>query len=1126
MSSGKMASGRVGLAHGAFQLGLLKRGLGRFAGASRGPHLPSLSGLSVPLVDASAILVIGSRGRHGTCKAARILIQTEREFVDSRRGCRDLLPPQGALVDPITSLASSSYCLRHLLICALTPFVCAGLPTMRRGGLVECLPTAISELVAGATWELAKLEVVLLYDSVFQNSALAQFPSLLSGCQPGAERLDLGLLSARLNASSAEPGITSTPGLVSAPAPNPTPAPVPALPLSPTSWMAEWNALMMAALLAQAAPPETSAGLMQSSPPTSSCPQAGPSSPLPPRYFDSNPVTTFVTTSAPFASTLTPPQVDIPTPRNVAQVKISSSHHSPPDQSFNLATMRPEFTVFPSSLTETAMASAAYEPAVIVARPAIKLKLDPSTGISGIGESGGQGLSLPGQQLPVKTYWPNDCDRNRRKGKRMMGPGYFTVVHLPFRCSSCRSEFWTSGRLYSHYKSSHPSLVPADLPQLQYLRKRPVRVLSGKVGAVASSSLQRCSILTLRARRVCLLAFERRHMMALGRDHGSMSRGGGFTPSVCDAVHTENKNSVFSREQSVSGLKGYLDLRLPEKRDPFTESTDSLYSGAADFAADVLTSYLAGPTVASASASNQAGPRGGSRSEEMALDLSLHGGHSAAGTADEKMPLLQPAFAPTGLPSGFPLHCPPLPDRVSLSNGLTAWLSAAAASAAAAASCSIASSSASPSSSSSSSSSSSASYSSFSSLLSALGTNDPALSCSQAVVTTTGKACFGVTAPLDLMARPPSQIGRPHSLLLPPAGAATCVHPLFTFGQLAAGWSPRLGTQLGRFTEIDAQPVSISSPVDPNHLPPLLPCPAQLASTSTSTSTSSSAQTRSSTAEARASTVSLVSVDRPSPPGCHVTSGREAMFLPLSSHDARRPQSQTVSERGRRSAAGVASAKPPGVPGNLAALAVAAAAAFINAPSSADLMLGCHARAPLSGAAASAAAAGTRMPRLPPPLRKKNSYKDAPKLITCPISGCNQKFPWNSSLKRHILTHTRRIRPQRLPDARPTVGSVVMRRAAYLIRCYTNFDFRAKSEASIFGKSRPSDAIRRKKCRFQYHLTDQHRAGVGAARVVLSVPPGFSSRSNSRLGEMCSRLVGDRSRSAVDECCLNCTPKT
>ncbi|CAH8471978.1 unnamed protein product [Heterobilharzia americana] len=44
---------------------------------------------------------------------------------------------------------------------------------------------------------------------------------------------------------------------------------------------------------------------------------------------------------------------------------------------------------------------------------------------------------------------------------------------------------------------------------------------------------------------------------------------------------------------------------------------------------------------------------------------------------------------------------------------------------------------------------------------------------------------------------------------------------------------------------------------------------------------------------------------------------------------------------------------------------------------------------------------------IPPTIiQKKNSYKDAPKLITCPISGCNQKFPWNSSLKRHILTHT------------------------------------------------------------------------------------------------------------------------
>lgn len=42
-------------------------------------------------------------------------------------------------------------------------------------------------------------------------------------------------------------------------------------------------------------------------------------------------------------------------------------------------------------------------------------------------------------------------------------------------------------------------------------------------------------------------------------------------------------------------------------------------------------------------------------------------------------------------------------------------------------------------------------------------------------------------------------------------------------------------------------------------------------------------------------------------------------------------------------------------------------------------------------------------------IQKKNSYKDAPKLITCPIAGCQQKFPWNSSLKRHILTHTRKL---------------------------------------------------------------------------------------------------------------------
>lgn len=48
------------------------------------------------------------------------------------------------------------------------------------------------------------------------------------------------------------------------------------------------------------------------------------------------------------------------------------------------------------------------------------------------------------------------------------------------------------------------------------------------------------------------------------------------------------------------------------------------------------------------------------------------------------------------------------------------------------------------------------------------------------------------------------------------------------------------------------------------------------------------------------------------------------------------------------------------------------------------------------------------------PPRKKNSYKDAPRLISCPVNGCQQKFPWNSSLKRHILTHTRTFIPDLL----------------------------------------------------------------------------------------------------------------
>lgn len=57
--------------------------------------------------------------------------------------------------------------------------------------------------------------------------------------------------------------------------------------------------------------------------------------------------------------------------------------------------------------------------------------------------------------------------------------------------------------------------------------------------------------------------------------------------------------------------------------------------------------------------------------------------------------------------------------------------------------------------------------------------------------------------------------------------------------------------------------------------------------------------------------------------------------------------------------------------------------------------------------------------------RKKNSYKDAPKLIYCPIDGCNQKFPWKSSLKRHILTHTGKRRTPFKPNYRKSMEKFI-----------------------------------------------------------------------------------------------------
>ncbi|RZC38419.1 ras-responsive element-binding protein 1, partial [Asbolus verrucosus] len=38
------------------------------------------------------------------------------------------------------------------------------------------------------------------------------------------------------------------------------------------------------------------------------------------------------------------------------------------------------------------------------------------------------------------------------------------------------------------------------------------------------------------------------------------------------------------------------------------------------------------------------------------------------------------------------------------------------------------------------------------------------------------------------------------------------------------------------------------------------------------------------------------------------------------------------------------------------------------------------------------------------PVKKKSAYSMAPNRVSCPF--CNRKFPWSSSLRRHILTHT------------------------------------------------------------------------------------------------------------------------
>lgn len=83
--------------------------------------------------------------------------------------------------------------------------------------------------------------------------------------------------------------------------------------------------------------------------------------------------------------------------------------------------------------------------------------------------------------------------------------------------------------------------------------------------------------------------------------------------------------------------------------------------------------------------------------------------------------------------------------------------------------------------------------------------------------------------------------------------------------------------------------------------------------------------------------------------------------------------------------------------------------------------------------------------------RKKNSYKDAPNRMLCPIEGCEQQFPWKSSLKRHVITHYGELPPTAppLPTAPSPPPSPADFKPYKCVTCGRHFSTKSNRERHI-----------------------------------------------------------------------------